>query len=173
LHGIAYYIFLKSLRSLEEFKKNPDIKIPLKPPYAIFQILGIFKNPIFILKIYSLQDSAQPPNRPIWPFSPPGPTGLSSSSRTEARSHRPCADVQYHPAMDALPRAPHRILCPLPLLPSSFHRVKRRLKSEPFHPINTGNSSALTTSPSATIKREEPRHPPPPLPLLSFPTLHA
>jgi hypothetical protein len=51
LHDMAYYIFLKSLRSLEEFrKKNPHIKIPPKSPRTNFQSLGIFENPIFILK---------------------------------------------------------------------------------------------------------------------------
>jgi hypothetical protein len=47
LHGMAYYIFLKSLRDLEEFRKNPHIKIPTKSPSTNFQILGKFKNPIF------------------------------------------------------------------------------------------------------------------------------
>jgi hypothetical protein len=43
---MTYYIFLKSLRSLEEFRKNPHVKIPPKSP-TIFQSLGKFKNPIF------------------------------------------------------------------------------------------------------------------------------
>jgi hypothetical protein len=46
-HGMAYYIFLKSLRSLEEFRKNPHIKIPPKFPSTNFQSLAKFKNPIF------------------------------------------------------------------------------------------------------------------------------
>jgi hypothetical protein len=44
---MAYYIFLKSLRSLEEFRKNPHIKISPKYPSTNFQSLGKFKNPIF------------------------------------------------------------------------------------------------------------------------------
>jgi hypothetical protein len=44
---MAYYIFLKSLRSLEEFRKNPHVKIPPKSPSTNFQSLGKFKNPIF------------------------------------------------------------------------------------------------------------------------------
>jgi hypothetical protein len=99
------------------------------------------------------------PNRPSGQpahlaFQPTQPPDLSSSSCTKARCrrrHRSCAAVQchprLHPAKGALPRAPHRIPCLLPLLPSSFRRVKHRLKSEPFHPINAGNSSALTTLP--------------------------
>jgi hypothetical protein len=31
LHGMAYYIFLKSLRSIEEFRKNPHVKIHIFP----------------------------------------------------------------------------------------------------------------------------------------------
>jgi hypothetical protein len=50
LHGMAYYIFLKSLRSLEEFRKNPHVKIPPKSPCPNFQSLGKFKNPILIQK---------------------------------------------------------------------------------------------------------------------------
>jgi hypothetical protein len=49
---MAYYIFLKSLRSLEEFRKNPHVKIPPKSPCANFQILGKFQNPISISKIF-------------------------------------------------------------------------------------------------------------------------
>jgi hypothetical protein len=45
---MAYSIFLKYLRSLEEFRKNLHIKIPPKSPCAHFQRLGIFKNSIFI-----------------------------------------------------------------------------------------------------------------------------
>jgi hypothetical protein len=54
LHGMAYYIFLKSLRSLEEFRKNPHVKIPPKSPCANYQRLGKFKNPIFNSEILFL-----------------------------------------------------------------------------------------------------------------------
>jgi hypothetical protein len=47
---MAYFIFLKYLRSLEEFSKNPHVKIPPKSPCANFQSLGIFKNLISIRK---------------------------------------------------------------------------------------------------------------------------
>jgi hypothetical protein len=49
---MAYCIFLKSLRILEEFRKNPCVKIPPKSPCANFQSLGKFKNLIFILKAF-------------------------------------------------------------------------------------------------------------------------
>jgi hypothetical protein len=47
---MAYFIFLKYLDSLEDFRKNPHVKIPPKSPCANFQSIGIFKNPIFIQK---------------------------------------------------------------------------------------------------------------------------
>jgi hypothetical protein len=51
---MAYYIFLKSLRSLEEFRKNPHVKIHPKSPSTNFQSLGKFKNPILIQKFFFL-----------------------------------------------------------------------------------------------------------------------
>jgi hypothetical protein len=44
---MTYYIFLKSLRSLEEFRKNSHVKIPSKSNSTNFQSLGKFKNLIF------------------------------------------------------------------------------------------------------------------------------
>jgi hypothetical protein len=66
---MAWHIifFLKSLRSLEEFRKNPDVKIPPKSPSTNFQSLGKFKNPIFNSEIiFSC----------FWPGRPRGPFGL-------------------------------------------------------------------------------------------------
>jgi hypothetical protein len=53
LHGMAYYIFLKSLRSLEEFRRNPHVKILPKSPSTNFQSLGKFKNLIFNSELFS------------------------------------------------------------------------------------------------------------------------
>jgi hypothetical protein len=44
---MSYFIFLKYLRSLEEFRKNPHVKILPKSPCANFQRLGKLKNLIF------------------------------------------------------------------------------------------------------------------------------
>jgi hypothetical protein len=65
---MTYYIFLKSLRSLEEFMKNPHIKIPSKSPPTNFQSLGIFKNQIFIRKRIFPSLSAQSAQQPAGPF---------------------------------------------------------------------------------------------------------
>jgi hypothetical protein len=66
---MAYYIFLKSLRSLEEFRKNPHVKIPPKSPYANFQSLGVFKNQFLFGKEFSPSLSAHPAFRPNLLFS--------------------------------------------------------------------------------------------------------
>jgi hypothetical protein len=55
---MAYYIFLKSLRSLEEFRNNPHVKIPPKSHSTNFQSLGKFKNPIFNSEILFLDFGA-------------------------------------------------------------------------------------------------------------------
>jgi hypothetical protein len=85
---MAYFIFFKYLRSLEEFRKNPCIKIPSKSPCANFQNRGIFKNPIFYSKKNLPQISAHPaqPN-PRWPaliHRPPDPRSAHSAQATLA-----------------------------------------------------------------------------------------
>jgi hypothetical protein len=67
LHGMAYYIFLKSLRSLEEFRKNPHVKIPPKSPSTNFPSLGKFK----IQFLFEKNSSSE--------FSPLGPAGPRAS----------------------------------------------------------------------------------------------
>jgi hypothetical protein len=84
---MAYYIFLKSLRSLEEFRKNPHVKIPPKSSCAHFQSHGKFKNPIFNSEILFLHfQPGRPcgplsrwPSRPRWPLSSRGPNSTLSA----------------------------------------------------------------------------------------------
>jgi hypothetical protein len=64
---MVYNIFLKSLRSLEEFWKNPHIKIPPKYPCTNFHSLEKFKNSIFIPKRFPLQIWSSRPSWPYWP----------------------------------------------------------------------------------------------------------
>jgi hypothetical protein len=83
---MTYYIFLKSLRSLGEFRKNPHVKIPPKSPCANFQSLSKFKNLIFNSEIlffaFGPTDlAAHLAVRPV------GPAGLSPLPQAEA--HRP------------------------------------------------------------------------------------
>jgi hypothetical protein len=88
MHSMAYYIFLKSLRSLDEFRKNPHVKIPPKSPSTNFQSLGKFKNPIFIRKEFFLSirpnrpsgQPAHPASQPRQPHYPPhSPVGRASA----------------------------------------------------------------------------------------------
>jgi hypothetical protein len=92
LHGMAYYTFLNSLRSLEEFRKNSHAKIPSKSPCTNFQswqkkfefqITKIQKG--FITCIgpsFGFRPSHSPPpfSFPNWPFFP-FPTGPWPLSR--------------------------------------------------------------------------------------------
>jgi hypothetical protein len=59
------------LRSLEEFRKNPHVKIPPKSPFTNFQSLGKFKNPIFHSEIPFILFSARPTMRPTRPLAQP------------------------------------------------------------------------------------------------------
>jgi hypothetical protein len=84
-HGMTYYIFLKPLRSLEEFRKNHHVKIPPKSPCANFQSFGKFRNPIFNSEILFPY---------FWPSRPCGPLDLwpsrllLASPLPQAEAHR-------------------------------------------------------------------------------------
>jgi hypothetical protein len=75
---MTYFFFLKYLDSLEDFRKNPHVKIPL----TNFQSLGIFKNQIVIQKRIFSSLSAQ---------RPAGPSGLSAQPRPIFFSFQPAA----------------------------------------------------------------------------------
>jgi hypothetical protein len=51
------FYFLKSLRSLEEFKKNLHAQIPPKSPCRIFQILAKFQIPLKFKNQFSIESS--------------------------------------------------------------------------------------------------------------------
>jgi hypothetical protein len=131
---MAYYIFLKSLTSLEEFRKNPHVKIPPKSPCANFYSLGIFKKSNFIRKRISPSLSASWPAQPsARPNRPP-----SSSSRTNAGCARCCrrpASRRLHGRPDASngrEKRPHLIPLHFPTLigaiPNHFNPGNRRLQ---------------------------------------------
>jgi hypothetical protein len=96
---MAYYIFLKSLRSLEEFRKNPHLKIPPKSPCANFQSHGKFKNPIFIRKrIFLRFRPNRPSGQPARPASQPSqPPDFSPIGRARAQPIPAYAAVAYGP----------------------------------------------------------------------------
>jgi hypothetical protein len=95
---MAYFIFLKSMRILEEFRKNPHLKISPKSPCTKLQSLCQFKNPIFNSKRISLLFSAQQPSQPTWPFGPPSPDDfLPSPTLKQSRRWPPPAGLTPPP----------------------------------------------------------------------------
>jgi hypothetical protein len=88
---MAYCIFLKSLRILEEFRKNPCVKIPSKSPYTHFQSLGKFKIPISIPKgFFSAFGPIGPAaSRPTHPFGSPRPADLLLPPHAETEQASP------------------------------------------------------------------------------------
>jgi hypothetical protein len=99
MHCTAYYIFLKSLRSLEEFRKSPHTKIPPKSLSTNFQSLGKFKNPIFIWKrIFLHFRPNRPSGQPARPASQPSQApAFSPVGCACARPIPACAAVAYWP----------------------------------------------------------------------------
>jgi hypothetical protein len=96
---MAYYIFLKSLRGLEEFRKNPHVKIPPKSPSTNFQSLDKFKDLIFNLEILF---PCFRPGRPcgplgLWPSRPPLAPPL-----LQAEAHRPAQAAQLTRAVGVI-----------------------------------------------------------------------
>jgi hypothetical protein len=114
---VARFIFLKYLRSIEEFRKNPHVKIPPKSPCANFQSHDIFNNSIFIRKGIFLKF------RPIRPsparVSPLCPAGHRIPTRpTRPKPHCHICQKAYSLRLCAL-----RLRCLLSLtsLPSGAH----------------------------------------------------
>jgi hypothetical protein len=100
---MTYFIFLKSLRSLGEFRKNPHVKIPPKSPCANFQSLGIFKNQIFS-GLFGPATAHSPYFQPAnFPSPPPLGLGLPASL---AHPHGPTGHLLPPPAPE--PSAPGR-----------------------------------------------------------------
>jgi hypothetical protein len=87
---MAYYIFLKSLKSLEEFRKNPHVKIPPKSP-TISQSHAIIKNQILFGKEFSFAFGPISPaaSRPARPLSPASHRPLPLFSRRPRARARP------------------------------------------------------------------------------------
>jgi hypothetical protein len=97
---MTYYIFLKSLTSVEEFRKNPHVKIPPKPPSTNFQSLGKFKKSNFYSEknfsfaFGTIGPAASRPGRPLspashqpFPFSPAGRARALGPSRPAQHWH--------------------------------------------------------------------------------------
>jgi hypothetical protein len=96
---MAYYIFLKSLRSLEEFRKNPHVKIPPKSPSTNFQSLAIIKNHFFIRKRIFFTFGPAAAHSSF--FVPAAPPPLPTGPRPHGRPSRPAR--RWHPAESSPP----------------------------------------------------------------------
>jgi hypothetical protein len=146
LHGMAYYIFPKSLRSLEEFRKNPHVKIPPKSPSTNFQSLGKFKNPIFNSEILF------PCFRPSRPCGRLGlrPSRLPlASPLPQAEAHRPAQAAQPARVVGVITEV-RFLLCFTPsvsvpsLYPPLTHGSRVSvLSSPPLRPTPVGNPPCL------------------------------
>jgi hypothetical protein len=119
---MAYYIFLKSLRSLEEFRKNPHTQIPPKSPSTNFQSLDIIKNQIFIRKRIFPSLLAHSAQRPADLF------GLSAHAATQPPF--PSFGLSAHTATRPPFRHPAQLARPGESSPSSRRRAAE-LRSEP------------------------------------------
>jgi hypothetical protein len=109
---MAYYIFLKSSRSLEEFKKNPRVKIPPKSPSTNFQSLDKFKNPILIRKFFFPDFQPGRPRGPLglWPSQPIGRAVPAGQNRpagpSSPRVGRVFAGNTFSSSVQAFPSRP-------------------------------------------------------------------
>jgi hypothetical protein len=150
---MAYYIFLKSLRSLEEFRKNPHVKIPPKSP-TNFPSLGKFKIQFLFERNYSFE------------FRPLGPASLPTSPALA------CRPAQPSPAQTAQPTRPlsrPARACLWRILQKTFSSLIHA-----FHPQSLLSLPSLTHGPRLSALSSTPRRPtliaPPPSPAASGPS---
>jgi hypothetical protein len=172
---MAYCIFLKSLRILEEYRKTSCVKIPPKSSCANFQSLGKFKNLIFIQKGFFLASgptgpAASQPIQPFWPTQLRRPPSsyfakagrVSPPSRTPPRQGRPPPAPWSGPDWSSPSLPPFTQLHFLPLLHSSNDSIEdaihRRRPAYPGH---------LRLPPTPIKGDENPRPSPPIFPSLS------
>jgi hypothetical protein len=142
---MAYFIFLKYLRSLEEFRKNPCLQIPPKSPSTNFQTLGKFKNPIFNPKIllpihFSLLARLALPAHLA--FGPACPTRLPS------------------PVGQSLPHRPIRPMCRWRLRRNMFSFLVRAFRAGRVLSRLSLSSGPRLSAPSPTPRRLTPAAPP-------------
>jgi hypothetical protein len=147
---MAYYIFLKSLRSLEEFRKNPHVKIPPKSPSTNFQSLGKFKNLIFnseiifFLAFGPANLAAHSASGPASPPAVPSPAGRNHPGRPiQPRIGRVIAGNTFSFSVHAFPSRP-----PLPRL-----SVNRAPSVRCVFPTMPADPSRFLLSPPATLRR--------------------
>jgi hypothetical protein len=146
---MAYYIFLKPLRSLEEFRKNPYVKIPPKSPSTNFQSHGKFKNPILIQKFFFLASGlanlvARSASGPASPPAAPSPQVKTvPAGPSSPRVGRVFAGNTFFFLVCALPSRP-----PLPRI-----SIKRALLVSCVFPTALIDPGRFLPSPPSTPRR--------------------
>jgi hypothetical protein len=147
---MAYCIFLKSLRSLEEYRKNPHVQIPPKSLCAIFQSLGkIQKSNLNSEGIPSMKFGPIDPAfsqlvRTMWPI--PACAALAylpkaasfSSLRSPAMTPSSSVSFVISPASADSKHtspAPHRNWSPRASQPPSLRRQSKPLTPPPWFPL--------------------------------------
>jgi hypothetical protein len=175
---MAYYIFLKSLRSLEEFRKNPHVKIPPKSPSTNFPSIGKFKIQFLIQKsfFFTFGPATQP--RPI-SFFPYGRFPLPTGPQPQPARPQPPPALACRPARAAEPPRPRptgfiaarptRVLgvfCEIHFL-LDFTPSVRSVSS--LRPLTPGPHLSGSSSPP---RRPTPAAPPSPAPRLGIPLGH-
>jgi hypothetical protein len=140
MHCMAWHIifFLKSLTSLEEFRKNPHVKIPLKSP-TNFQSLDKFKNAILIRKLFFLILARPPPLFFFQPSRSPPPPSRSSPVRQNWSIFRTCP---FFIATELVRSQNWSVFntCPISLLVCFLH-----FKTCPIRPENRSDPVASPT----------------------------
>jgi hypothetical protein len=149
---MAYYIFLKSLRSLEEFRKNPHVKIPPKSPSTNFQSLGKFKNPIFNSEILFLAfGPADPAARSASGLASPPATPSPQAEIILTGPSSPCVGRVF--AENTFFLSDHTFQSRPPLPRRSVNRPPP-VRFTPFHaPVDPGRKSPALPPPRAATLR--------------------
>jgi hypothetical protein len=168
---MAYHIFLKSLRSLEEFRKNPHVKIPPKSPSTNFQSLDKFKIPILIRKFLFSDFRPGRPRGPLglWPSQPTGravPAGQNrSAGPSSPRISRVFAGNTFFSSVHAFPSRP-------PPTRFSDNRAPAVSSVPHLQPPDLDRAATDSRPPSATQLRASGAIKPLP-PRLHFPSLNS
>jgi hypothetical protein len=149
---MAYYIFLKSLRSLEEFRKNPHLKIPPKSPSTNFQRLGKFKNPILNSEILFL--AFDPVDRAAHLASGPASPPAAPSPQAKIVPAGPSSLRVGHVLAGNTFSFLLRVFSSRPPLPSLSINQAPRVRFTPFPtPADTGQKSPASPLPRAAASR--------------------
>jgi hypothetical protein len=159
MHCMAWHVifFLKSLRSLEEFRKNPHVKIHPTSHSTNFQSLSKFKIPIFNSEIPFSLFLAQPAR---WPRCPcrPKPSRPAHPARASVASSREIRFPFWFPPSElaASPSSlcqlgPSCQLHPPPLAARAHPRRHRSPATERRLAPRLGCHRTVTTSPSFSL----------------------